>query len=339
MSSQANPVLVAALLSAILLAFHPSAAAGKTVKCHPEDRDALLGIKKALNNPYLLSSWDTSIEVDCCEWYGLDCDATTHRVYTLYLLDNGLPGKIPSEIGNLTYLRELILHKLPNITGPIPTTLPRLRHLEFLTIDWTGIAGPIPDSISQLKNLTYLNLSYNKLTGPIPSSISKIANLGYIDLGRNRLTGTIPASLVSLKGNNLYLKLSQNLLTGSIPESFREIDFGQIELSRNRLEGDLSMLFGKNKTTQFMFLDRNRFEFNFSKVEIHSALSWLEVGHNRAYGQMPEAMAGLELQHLNVSYNRLCGKIPVGGRMQSFDYTTYFHNRCLCGAPLNITCP
>ncbi|KAI4330493.1 hypothetical protein MLD38_028778 [Melastoma candidum] len=339
MSCNAKFLPVAVLIATIFLVFHSSLASAKTVKCHPEDRDVLLSIKRALNNPYLLASWNTTIDIDCCNWYCLECDPTTHRVYDLYFLTDGLPGKIPPEIGKLTYLRELTLHKLPNMTGPIPTSLLHLPYLNFLRIDWTGLAGPIPDFLGQLKNLTYLNLSYNKLTGPIPSSISKIPNLGYVDLGRNRLTGTIPASLVSLKGNNLALKLSHNLLTGSIPESFWEIDFGQIELSRNRLEGDLSMLFGKNKTTQIMFFDRNSFEFDFSKLEIHSSLTSLDLSHNKVYGQIPEAMAGLELQYLNVSYNRLCGKIPVGGRLQSFDDTTYFHNRCLCGAPLNITCP
>ncbi|KAI4325665.1 hypothetical protein MLD38_031045 [Melastoma candidum] len=327
------------LIGTIFLAFHSSVADSKTVKCHPEDREALLSIKKALNNPYLLASWNTSIDVDCCKWYCLKCDPTTHRVYDLYLQNSDLSAKIPPEIGNLTYLRELELHKLPNMTGPIPTSLLRLPYLNFLRIDWTGLSGPIPDFLGQLKNLTYLNLSFNKLTGPIPSSLSQIPNLGTIDVGRNQLTGTIPASLVSLKGNNLYFKVSHNLLTGKVPESFQEIDFGWIELSRNRLEGDLSMLFGKNKTTQIMFFDRNMFEFDFSKLEIHSALTSLDLSHNKVYGQIPEALVGLELQYLNVSYNRLCGQIPVGGRLQSFDYTTYFHNRCLCGAPLNITCP
>lgn len=332
MSSPTQILLLLALLGAALL----GAAEAAKVRCHPEDKEVLLSIKKALNNPYLLASWNP--DVDCCTWYCLKCDITTHRVTDLYFVNDGLPGKIPPEIGGLTYLKDLALRKLPIMTGPIPTSLLKLRYLSFLRLDWIGLAGPIPDYLSQMKKLTYLNLSFNKLTGSIPSSLSQIPNLGYIDLGRNQLTGTIPASLVSLKGNGLYLKLSHNMLTGKIPESFRDIDFGWIELSRNRLEGDLSMLFGKNKTTQIMFFDRNMFEFDFSKLEIHSSLTSLDLSHNSVYGHIPEALVGLQLQYLNVSYNRLCGKIPVGGRLQSFDYTSYFHNRCLCGAPLNVTC-
>ncbi|KAK1287187.1 Polygalacturonase inhibitor 1 [Acorus calamus] len=38
------------------------------------------------------------------------------------------------------------------------------------------------------------------------------------------------------------------------------------------------------------------------------------------YGGIPEGVAGLkQLQAFNVSYNRLCGQIPTGGAMGSFD--------------------
>lgn len=196
------------------------------------------------------------------------------------------------------------------------------------------------DLAGQLKNLTYLNLSFNNLTGPIPSSLSQIPKLSYINLSRNKLTGTIPASLVNLKGNDPFqLILSHNKLSGEVPDSFAEINFWEIDLSRNMLQGDISMLFGYNKTTESMDFSRNMFEFNMSKLRIHRSLAFFDVNHNKIYGSIPEVMTKLELQSFNVSYNRLCGKIPQGGDLQTrFDYSAYFHNRCLCGAPLNVTC-
>ena len=44
------------------------------------------------------------------------------------------------------------------------------------------------------------------------------------------------------------------------------------------------------------------------------------------------------LQLFNVSYNRLCGAVPTGGNMASFDAYSYQHNRCLCGPPLADPC-
>ncbi|KAL3755386.1 hypothetical protein ACJRO7_002437 [Eucalyptus globulus] len=300
------------------------------VLCHPEDKEVLLRIKSSLNNPYLLASWNPN--VDCCTWYCLKCHYKTHRVISLFFLKSNLPGQIPSAIGDLTYLQSLTLHKLSNFTGPIPESFTKLKYLNFLTLSWLNLTGPIPSFLGQLKNLTYLNLSFNKLTGSIPDSLSTIPGLGYIGLDRNQLTEKIPASLANLKGNSLYLILSHNNLSGELPATFTGVNFGKLDLSRNRLQGDASLVFGRNKTTFYIDISRNQFEFDLSKVDFNGSLQTLDMNHNKIYGSIPTAMESL--QFLNVSYNRLCGPIPVGGKLQSFDYTVYFHNRCLCGAPL-----
>lgn len=305
------------------------------ILCHPEDKEVLLRIKSSFNSPYILPSWDPN--TDCCYWYGLKCHRKTHRVISLFFLASHLPGQIPSAIGDLTYLQDLTLRKISNFTGPIPESFTKLKYLNFLTLSWLNLTGPIPSFLGQLKNLTQLDLSFNKLTGSIPDSLSTIPGLGYIGLDRNRLTGKIPASLANLKGNNLYLILSHNSLSGELPATFAGVDFGKLDLSRNRLRGDASLLFGGSKRTSDIDISRNQFEFDLSTVEFNESLWWLYLymNHNKIYGSIPKAVAGLELQFLNVSYNRLCGEIPVGGRLQSFDYTAYFHNRCLCGAPLD----
>lgn len=97
------------------------------------------------------------------------------------------------------------------------------------------------------------------------------------------------------------------------------------------------MLFGPNKTTQGLDLSWNRFEFNMSNLHVHSSLTALDLSHNRVYGGIPKKMVDLELMRLDVSYNRLCGQIPQGGSLQKFHFSSYFHNKCLCGAPLRVT--
>ena len=100
------------------------------------------------------------------------------------------------------------------------------------------------------------------------------------------------------------------------------------------LQGDISFLFGTNKTVQIVDFDRNMLEFNLSSVQFPDSLASLDLNHNRIFGSLPEGLVNLNLQYLNVSYNRLCGQIPVGGDLQDMDSTSYLHNRCLCGAPL-----
>ncbi|KAE8725800.1 Polygalacturonase inhibitor [Hibiscus syriacus] len=284
-------------------------------RCNPQDKKVLLKIKKALGNPYLLASWDP--KTACCDWYCLECHPDTHRVISLTMFtDNKLTGQIPAEVGDLPYLETLLFRHLPNLNGTIPSTVTKLKNLKTLWVSWTNLSGPIPEFIPQLKNLTYLNLSFNNLTGSIPSSVSTLPNLDSLHLDRNKLTGSIPESFGSFPSRSLYLFiLSHNKLSGTIPASLANMDFNIIDLSRNMLQGDPSVLFGKNKTTFDIDLSRNMFQFDLSKLQFPKSLARLDLNHNKITGSIPERLTELDLQFLNVSYNRLCGKIPVRGRL------------------------
>ncbi|BFG38214.1 hypothetical protein CerSpe_244880 [Prunus speciosa] len=300
--------------------------------CNPEDKKVLLQIKKAFNDPYVLTSWKS--ETDCCDWYCVTCDSTTNRINSLTIFAGQVSGQIPTQVGDLPYLETLEFHKQPNLTGPIQPSIAKLKSLKELRLSWTNISGSVPDFLSQLKNLTFIDLSFSNFTGSIPSSLSQLPNLNAIRLDRNKLTGHIPKSFGEFHGSVPDLYLSHNQLSGNIPTSLAKLNFNRIDFSRNKLEGDASMIFGLNKTTQIVDLSRNLLEFNLSKVEFSKSLISLDLNHNQITGSIPVGLTQVDLQFLNVSYNRLCGQIPVGGKLQSFDSSTYFHNRCLCGAPL-----
>ncbi|KAB1202820.1 Polygalacturonase inhibitor [Morella rubra] len=322
------PPLLSFLFFTLLLFF-----SAHSELCNPQDKKVLLQIKKELNNPYVLTSWKP--DTDCCDWYVVQCDRVSHRIISLTLFADSLSFQIPAAVGDLPHLETLDFHKLPNLTGPIHPAIAKLKNLKFLRIDWTNLSGPVPDFLSELKNLTYLNLAFNNLSGSIPPSLALLPNLGALFLDRNKLTGSIPHSFGMFSSvPDLYLYLSHNQLSGTIPSSFANMDFSVIDLSRNKLVGDASVVFGANKTTQIVDLSRNLFQFDLSKVVFPKSLTSLDLNHNKITGSIPVEMTALNLQFLNVSYNRLCGQIPVGGKLQSFDNSSYFHNRCLCGAPL-----
>ncbi|KAJ4878296.1 Polygalacturonase inhibitor 1 [Raphanus sativus] len=294
--------------------------------CHKDDKNTLLKILKAMNISWVL-------EDDCCTWYSVDCD-NANRVISLAISNIDVSGQIPPEVGDLPYLQYLTLRKLPNLTGEIPPTIAKLKYLKFLWLSWNNLTGPVPEFLSQLKNLEYINLSFNKLSGSIPGSLSLLPNLTALELSRNKLTGTIPESFGSFKGDVYGIYLSHNQLSGSIPKSLGNLDFNTIDLSRNKLEGDASMLFGAKKKTWHIDLSRNMFQFDISKVKVAKTVRFLDLNHNSLTGSIPDQWTQLDLQTFNVSYNRLCGRIPQGGDLQSFDAYAYLHNKCLCGAPL-----
>lgn len=302
--------------------------------CNPQDKKVLLQIKKYYGSQYLLTSW--SSDTDCCTtWNNVECDETTNRIVSLTIVSGELSGQIPAEVGDLPYLKRLRIHKLTNITGPIPPSIAKLTRLTFLDLSWLNISGPIPDFFSGFKDLIILDLSFNSLSGSIPSSLSLLPNVDGIRLDRNMLTGPIPESFGKFIGKVPEIWLSHNQLSGKIPASLGSVNFWRIDFSRNKLEGDASMFLGPNKTTQIVDLSRNLLEFDLSKVVFPNTLEYLDINHNKIFGSIPTQMTQLvDLRFLNVSYNRLCGQIPEGGKLQSFDSSAYFHNRCLCGTPL-----
>ncbi|MCL7035502.1 hypothetical protein MKW94_007258 [Papaver nudicaule] len=314
------------LLSATILI---SPSLGALGKCNPSDYKALMSIKNSLNNTSILDSWAHNTD-SCNNWIGVRCDDKTNRVNDLFLFIGELSGQIPSSVGDLPYLISLAFRHYKNITGPIPQSITKLKHLVMLDLSDMSLSGPIPHFLDQLTTLNSLDLSDNQFSGSIPPNLSTLKNIGILHLSGNKLTGSIPESFGKFTGTIRDLTLSRNKLTGSIPKSLGAMDFGEIDLSRNKLVGDASMLFHPNSSTWHIDLSRNQFEFDLTKVKFPKDLNWLDISRNKIFGGIPEEIIGLEqLYKLKLGYNRLCGKIPTGGIMQRFKSTSFYHNKCL----------
>ena len=115
------------------------------------------------------------------------------------------------------------------------------------------------------------------------------------------------------------------------------MNFRELDLSRNKLQGDVSMFFGSNKIVQSIDLSRNFLEFDLSNVVFPTSLTWLDLNHNKIYGKLLVELTALDIRNLNVGYNRLWGQISVGGRLQSIGMYSHFHNKALICIPILIT--
>ncbi|MED6200334.1 hypothetical protein PIB30_084084 [Stylosanthes scabra] len=320
------------LLQLVLIALPASTAQ----RCHPEDQKALLQIKKDLNNPSALSSWQPT--TDCCRhWKWVSCDrAKTHRVYSLSLRDIGMnshPLPMPASVSALPYLT-ILGFGAANFTGPIPSSILNLKSLHTLQITSTLLSGTIPEFLSQITTLAVLDLSFNQLSGEIPASLSRLSHLESLNLGFNKLSGPIPDIFNSFP-NFTSLSLGSNQLSGKIPKSMGNINVTDLYLDNNKLEGDASMLFGSQKDTWTINLANNkRLAFDLGKVEFSYELQILNLSRNEIYGNIPEGLAAVrDLISLDVSYNNLCGKIP-SGLSSVASASAFAHNKCLCGSPL-----
>ncbi|KAM0062652.1 putative non-specific serine/threonine protein kinase [Helianthus debilis subsp. tardiflorus] len=120
--SKPETVLVVALVIHMIGAVYCSSAAS--------DQLALLEIKsKITHDPQgALTSWNDSLPF--CQWRGVTCGRRHQRVTMLDLEDSGLVGSLSPYLGNLSYLRYVILAN-NQLYGSIP---PEMGHLYRLQV-------------------------------------------------------------------------------------------------------------------------------------------------------------------------------------------------------------
>ncbi|KAK8550130.1 hypothetical protein V6N13_118659 [Hibiscus sabdariffa] len=152
--------------------------------------EALISIRRELNDPHgVLSNWDED-SVDPCSWAMITC-SSENLVTTLGAPSQSLSGTLSGAIGNLTNLRQVLLQN-NNLSGEIPPELGTLLNLQTLDLSNNRFFGPIPGSFGQLNSLQYLRLNNNSLSGPFPASSAETPQLDFLDLSFNNLTGPVP---------------------------------------------------------------------------------------------------------------------------------------------------
>lgn len=154
------------------------------------------------------------------KWHGVELGTSPNgtRVTSLNLSDNGLTGNLPTEICNLSYLRNLWLGN-NELTGTIPADIDRLQLAEYIYLYNNKLTGTIPQSVGNISTLTRLHLYGNELSGTIPEEIGRLTNLTALGLMNNNLTGSLPEAIGSMT-DLTELSVSGNRLTGTIPEAY-----------------------------------------------------------------------------------------------------------------------
>ena len=209
------------------------------------------------------SNWLSNLPVGL--WYGVETNSD-NRVVGLYLEDNRLRGRIPSELGDLAELKTLALYSDPDesaavnlnrLSGPIPSSLGNLSKLEWLELDGNELSGSIPSSLGNLSNLVGLSLWGNELSGSIPSSLGNLSNLEVLYLDNNELSGSIPSSLGNLSSLE-ELSLWSNELSGSIPSYLGNLsNLEVLYLDDNGLSGSIPLTLGSLSGLEWLYLSGN----------------------------------------------------------------------------------
>ncbi|CAJ1971002.1 unnamed protein product [Sphenostylis stenocarpa] len=278
------------------------------------DKLALLALKQKLTNgvPNALPSWNNSLHF--CEWQGVTCSHRHMRVSVLYLENQNWGGTLGPPLGNLTFLRSLILSNI-NLYGQIPEQIGRLKRLQVLDLSHNNVHGQIPTHLNNCSKLEVVNLLYNKLTGKVPSwfGLGSMTRLYKLLLGANDLVGTIPPSLGNLSSLQ-NITLARNHLVGSIPHVLGRLsNLKEFNLGLNKLSGVVPDSLYNLSNIQIFVLGENQL-FGVLPSNMQLAFPHLRaflVGVNKFNGTFPSSISNISgLQAFDISSNGFTGLIP-----------------------------
>ncbi|XP_042035004.1 putative receptor-like protein kinase At3g47110 [Salvia splendens] len=307
------------------------------------DKHALISFKNSItSDPYaiLSTNWSQN-NTSVCNWIGVSCGLKHRRVTALNLSGYGLVGTVAPHLGNLTFLRYLDISfnsftgKIPSEIGSlsrlkelylglndfrvIPEEIGNLSRLETLSIPDSSLTGYIPSSVFNISSLKFIDLSNNSLSGNIPPNIWKCTHLEILALSDNNLSGTLPSNMGISLLNLELLYLYSNRLNGPIPSTVNNASkLMELDLSCNSFIGSIPDL-GNLKQLQMLMLDHNHLSGEESSTQELTFLSSLTKCRN--------------LKYLVVSDNSLNGILSASiGNFSSSLRSIWLQNSHIVGA-------
>lgn len=284
-------------------------------------------------------NWLTDAPLE--EWHGVETNRHG-RVSSLKLGFNGLSGRIPPEVGELSSLETLTILYHEGLEGSvIPPEIAKLSNLTGISLNGNGLTGEIPPELGMLSKLQLLGIAQNRLEGSIPPELGNLSALGTLLLGQNRLTGRIPdelgnlrAFLISLEYNRFSGGIPANLgqggaleklylngagLTGSIPPEIG--GWGrlyQLHLGGNDLTGQIPGELGRLQQLEVLDLSRNGLTggvpAELSGARLLEVLNL--VGNAGMSGALPAELRALRLNTFLASGTELC--VPRDNEFQAW---------------------
>ena len=284
------------------------------------DLPSLVALYNATNGDDWVNNGNWVSNAPLGAWHGVDTEPRG-RVRILDLVENGLAGEIPPELGSLSDVRNLFL-AVNSLVGGIPPELGSLSKLITLFLGRNQLSGEIPSELGNLTNLQGLYLFENQLSGGIPSGLAGMRSMRILDLQVNQLTGEIPPELAELT-NLESLRLSRNRLSGEIPSELGRLsELTWLDLGNNQLVGEIPAKFGNLSNLRTLRLWENRLNGSIpAELGNLTSLGSLELSNNQLSGEIPPELGDLaKLRVLDLDGNQLSGKIPP----ELGDFTNFY---------------
>jgi Leucine-rich repeat (LRR) protein len=178
----------------------------------------------------------------------------------LNLSGTSLSGPVPSELGKLPNLKELILVSNQRLDKTVPRELANLPELESLRLENLHVHQDVFEKLAKLERLTLKHdsiiadhplfenvttlkhLSMDSCKFPsrtyrvFPDAIYEMTNLESLSLAGNMLSGEF-SDEIPLPGKLTYMRLSDNRFVGEIPRKWASSNLEELWVDRNLFYG------------------------------------------------------------------------------------------------------
>ncbi len=312
--------------------------------CDEVDKRALATLYEVANGAGWTRSDGWPYGEDLDRWHGVST-GSDGRISGLDLTGNGLSGRLPEALGQLTSLTELRIGDNA-LRGRLPLSL---TNTPMEVLDYSGTSLCVADDPGYR---TWLN-GVARITGtgvPCPPltereiletvygstdggnwteragwltgaplgewhgvDTDRTGRVVAVRLAHSGLSGTVPAELAQLSALTT-LDLRNNRLHGRIPSELAALeDLRVLDLSGNRqLDGVIPDELGELRKLEHLNLSSNQLSGRIpSALGDLPDLRSLFLSHNRLGGRIPEQLGNLEnLLNLHLHANRLSGPIP-----------------------------
>ncbi|PNY02188.1 leucine-rich repeat receptor protein kinase exs-like protein [Trifolium pratense] len=180
------------------------------------------------------------------------------QLFILDIGENQLSGTIPSWIGEIFSLMQILRLSENKFQGSIPRCIGNLTSMmyrkksqvsitpgETSYFEWYEqdvsqiIKGRVDHYTRNLKLVSNVDLSNNNLSGPFPKGITRLTALRGLNLSHNHLSGEIPTTIGDMKLLE-SLDFSHDQFSGSIPSTMSSLTFlSYLNLSYNNFSGPI----------------------------------------------------------------------------------------------------
>ncbi|KAK7364597.1 hypothetical protein VNO80_13334 [Phaseolus coccineus] len=245
----------------------------------------------------------------------------TSNLVELYLVGNNLEGSVSNHFGMAMNSLEHLDLSFNSFKGEVLKSFMNICTLNSLSMYENNLTEDLPSILHNLSNgcirhsLLDLDLTNNQITCSLPD-LSTFSVLKSLDLSRNRLNGKITDD-IKLPFSLESLSISSNLLEGGIPKSFgNACALRTLDMSNNNLSDEFSMIMDHlsrcaRYSLQELNLGENQINGTLLDLSEFSNLKSLDLSRNRLNGKITEDIKlPFQLDYLSISSNFLEGGIP-----------------------------